>query len=179
MSEFESTMTTENVESRIELRPPRFENLGPRIIAGLRGRFDASTRGDIPQQWAAFAPQIDAAPTRVGRAAFGVCFILAAGQGFDYVSGVEVADDSHLPAGWISLRLPALRYAIFRHEGDVAALPKMLDAIWHQWLPASQCELAAGGEGGGDVPAFFERYGEEFNPHTGTGGIEVWVPLKT
>jgi AraC family transcriptional regulator len=173
-------MTTENVESRIELPPPRFENLGPRIIAGLRGRFDASTRGDIPQQWAQFAPQMDAAvPTRVGRAAFGVCFILPAGQGFDYVSGVEVADDSNLPAGWIGLRVPALRYAVFRHEGDLASLPKTLDAIWHQWLPASHGELAAGGEGGGDVPAFFERYDEEFNPHTGTGGIEVWIPLKT
>jgi AraC family transcriptional regulator len=24
---------------------------------------------------------------------------------------------------------------------------------------------------------FFERYGEKFNPQTGTGDIEVWVPI--
>ena len=27
-------------------------------------------------------------------------------------------------------------------------------------------------------PAFFERYGEAFDPQTGTGGIEVWLPIK-
>jgi predicted transcriptional regulator YdeE len=23
----------------------------------------------------------------------------------------------------------------------------------------------------------FERVGEEFNPETGTGGIEIWIPV--
>jgi AraC family transcriptional regulator len=170
-------MTTENAEPDIDLPPPRYENLGPRTIAGLRGRFDASTRGDIPQQWARFVPQLEAAAAaayRVGRATFGVCFILPGGAGFDYVSGVEVAGDARLPAGWSTLRLPALRYAVFRHGGGVASLPRLLDAIWHRWVPASGCELA----GGGDVPAFFERYDETFDPQAGSGGIEVWVPIR-
>jgi predicted transcriptional regulator YdeE len=28
-------------------------------------------------------------------------------------------------------------------------------------------------------PCFFERSGAEFNPHTGMGGMEVWVPVKS
>jgi AraC family transcriptional regulator len=28
------------------------------------------------------------------------------------------------------------------------------------------------------MPDFFERYGEEFDPQTGMGGIEVWIPIK-
>jgi len=31
---------------------------------------------------------------------------------------------------------------------------------------------------GGDQPDFFERYGKEFDPKTGTGKVELWVPLK-
>src|SRR5216683_1823284 len=33
--------------------------------------------------------------------------------------------------------------------------------------------------GAADAPNFFERYSEEFDPRTGMGGIEVWVPLKS
>ncbi len=28
-----------------------------------------------------------------------------------------------------------------------------------------------------DAPDF-ERYGEEFDPRTGTGGVEIWIPIK-
>ena len=169
-------MPAESTESIVELDPPRFENCPPRIIAGLRGRFTAETRTDIPQQWERFAPQMDDAPARVGRAAYGVCFILSGDAGFDYLCGVEVSDDLHLPAGWVSVRIPAQRYAVFPHRGDLSTLPKALDAIWHQWVPKSGCELA--GAVDSDLPAFLERYGEEFDPQTRSGGIEVWIPIK-
>jgi len=42
--------------------------------------------------------------------------------------------------------------------------------IWNKWLPASGLELT-------DSP-FFERYGESFDPRTGSGGFEFWLPLK-
>jgi hypothetical protein len=42
--------------------------------------------------------------------------------------------------------------------------------IWNKWLPESGHELV-------DAPDF-ERYGEEFDPLTGTGGLELWVPIK-
>ena len=67
-----------------QLEPPRFANCAAMTLAGLRGRFDASTRGDIPQQWARVVPQIDeVGDVRVGSATYGACFIHKAGGGFD------------------------------------------------------------------------------------------------
>jgi AraC family transcriptional regulator len=43
-----------------------------------------------------------------------------------------------------------------------------------QWLPTSGHERAKA-QG---PPDFFERYGEGFDPQTGYGDIEVWVPVK-
>jgi AraC family transcriptional regulator len=42
--------------------------------------------------------------------------------------------------------------------------------IWNKWLPESGHELV-------DAPDF-ERYSEVFDPRTGTGGLELWVPIK-
>jgi AraC family transcriptional regulator len=42
--------------------------------------------------------------------------------------------------------------------------------IWNLWFPSSGHELV-------DAPDF-ERYGEEFDPQTGLGGFEIWVPIK-
>ena len=42
--------------------------------------------------------------------------------------------------------------------------------IWNTWLPAW-----------GHVPADapnFERYDEKFDPVSGMGGLEIWLPLK-
>ena len=45
-----------------------------------------------------------------------------------------------------------------------------MNAIWNDWLPASEYKAA-------DAPGF-ERYDENFNPHTGLGGFEIWIPVK-
>jgi len=42
--------------------------------------------------------------------------------------------------------------------------------IWNKWLPESGHQVAEAPE--------FERYGEEFDPRTGTGGLEIWIPIK-
>jgi AraC family transcriptional regulator len=44
------------------------------------------------------------------------------------------------------------------------------------WLPESGHEIV---RGTADAPNFFERYSEEFDPRTGMGGMEVWIPIKS
>lgn len=113
-------------------------------------------------------------PGQIGaRIAYGV--VIDAGSGIEYLAGVEVADPSGLPGEFTHVRLPAQRYAVFEHQGHVSKLKDTMTAIFETWLPQSGHEHArtAG------AAAFFERYGEEFDPQTGTGGIEVWVPVKT
>ena len=41
--------------------------------------------------------------------------------------------------------------------------------------PGSGHEVA---RAAGGAPDFFERYGEKFDPRTGMGDIEVWIPIK-
>jgi len=153
---------------------PRFENGKPMLIAGFREHVIAETWDKIDKLWRRFAPHIGSVPGQVGRrVAYGV--VTDAGSGIAYLAGVEVSDASGLPDGFTHVSLPAQRYAVFEHKGHVTKLKDTMTAIWENWLPTSGHEHArtAG------APAFFERYGEEFDPQTGTGGIEVWVPVKS
>ena len=45
-----------------------------------------------------------------------------------------------------------------------------MSAIWSQWLPESGHKAFEG--------PTLERYGPEFNPRTGMGGLEIWVPIQ-
>jgi AraC family transcriptional regulator len=153
---------------------PRFENGAPLLIAGFGERITAETWDKIDRLWWRFAPHIGSVPTQVGRrVAYGV--VTDAGNGIDYLAGVEVTDMSGLPDGFSHARLPAQRYAVFEHQGHASKLKGTMTAIFENWLPASGHEHARAA----GAPAFFERYGEAFDPQTGTGGIEVWVPVKS
>ena len=56
-----------------------------------------------------------------------------------------------------------------RHE-HVSMLRRTHYTIWNKWLPDSGMEMA-------DAPNF-ERYSKEFNSMTGTGLIEVSMPVN-
>jgi AraC family transcriptional regulator len=155
------------------LEPPRFEDEGTRVIAGLRGHYTRATMEEIPTLWQRFTPYLGHIPGQVGRIAYGVCF--PSSDGFDYLSGVEVASSSGLPEDFSVVTMPVQRYAVFAHRGHVSKLHETCDAIEREWLPRSQYAFAHGMPG---APGFFERYGEDFDPHTGSGDVEVWVPIK-
>jgi AraC family transcriptional regulator len=152
---------------------PRFENGKRMIMAGFAERITPETWDKIDKLWWRFAPHIGSVPGQLGvRVAYGV--VTDAGNGIEYLAGVEVSDESHLPDGFTHVRLPAQRYAVFRHERHVSKLKDMMTTIFETWLPQSGHEHARTP----GAPAFFERYGEEFDPQAGTGGIEVWLPIK-
>lgn len=152
------------------IAPPRFEETKPRIIAGLQERYSLATRMNIPMQWQRFAPRLGKVPGQVGGVSYGVCFNSDPDCNFDYLCGVEVEDESTLPADMAAVKIPAARFAVFEHRGALSSIGDTLQAIWGQWLPASGHQTA-------DLPCF-ERYSEDFNPQTGAGGVEIWIPLK-
>lgn len=144
----------------------------PMLIAGIAARYHGSNAG-IPEQWQRFAPQIGRIPGQVGRATYGVVFDSLGNEvSFGYLAGVEVSAVRDLPQGFGHLELPARRYAVFTHRGHVSALPQTMHAIMADWLPNSGHQHVT------DGADFFERYGEEFDPRTGTGGVELWIPIK-
>jgi AraC family transcriptional regulator len=76
-----------------------------------------------------------------------------------------------LPGDLSQISIPAHRFAVFTHSGDVSTLHDTIDQIWRRWLPESGHEAEPGA-------AFFERYGDDFDPRTGTGNVEIWVAVK-
>jgi AraC family transcriptional regulator len=153
------------------LEPPRFVNGKPMLIAGLGERYDCESSKAIPSQWQRFIPHIGQVPGQIGpRTAYGVCCNSDEEGNFDYIAGVEVADFSELPREFSRVRTPAQRYAVFSQREHIATIRSTVNTIWNKWLPESGHEAA-------DAPDF-ERYGESFDPATGNGGFEIWIPIK-
>lgn len=157
---------------RLALAPPRFVDGPPLRLAGLTGRYTPETAVGIPAQWQRFAPWLGRVPGQVGRDTFGVCTDMQ-GEGFGYVSAVEVASLDGLRPELTAVEIPARRYAVFAHRGPVSTLCQTLDAILRDGPAAAGCAFAAAGSGA----CFFERYGDAFDPKTASGLVEIWVPL--
>ena len=152
------------------LEPPRFETRGTFLVAGLSERYDSTTSAGIPAQWPRFAPYLGNIPGQVGRTAYGVLCNSDDEENTDYISGVEVAGFSHVQPELARLRIPGQQYAVFVHRDHVSAIRRTWFTIFNQWLPAFAYRTTGGPE--------FERYGPEFDPRTGMGGFEIWIPVS-
>jgi AraC family transcriptional regulator len=153
-----------------DLRPTRFESSKPLLIAGLGERYTCETSKAIPAQWQRFVPYLGNISRQAGRSTFGVSCNGDDEGNFDYIAGVEVTDFSDLPAAFICVRIGPQKYAVFSHREHISTIRRTIMTIWSKWLPESGHEVA-------DAPNF-ERYGEEFDPKTGMGGFEIWIPIK-
>jgi AraC family transcriptional regulator len=150
---------------------PRFENPGTIRVAGISQRYNDQTSAGIPAQWQRFGPQIARIPALPGGAACGVLCNGDADGNIDYLCGVEVADFAAVPTEFARLTITPQRYAVFSHGGHVAEIRRVWHTIWNRWLPDSGTKVV-------EAPSF-ERYGASFNPVTGQGGFEIWIPLAS
>ena len=153
----------------IELAPPRLTDGEALLIAGFGARYTFDTNEGIPTRWQRFGPHIGHTPGQAGPETYGVACNFDDAGSFEYVAGVRVSDFGELPPGFAAVRIPAHRYAVFDHPGHVSMLRRTHHTIWSDWLPASGLRMA-------DSPNF-ERYGRSFDPVTGTGPVEVWMPV--
>ena len=152
------------------LAPTRFEDGRAMLVAGLGARYDRESSKAIPAQWQRFNAHGDHLPGQVGQAAYGVSCNSDGAGNFDYICCVEVADFAGLPAEFSRLRIAPQRYAVFTHRDHISTIQRTVNTIWNKWLPESGYEAA-------DAPDF-ERYDKDFDPETGAGGLEIWVPIK-
>jgi AraC family transcriptional regulator len=163
-------------QPQVQLEEPRIEHSGPMVLAGLGRVLTWSEMGEIPALWNEFGPRIGSIPGEIGEAAYGVNMAPPANGGdFGYVAAVEVSDPAAIPADLTTLSVPAQRYAVFPHRGHVTELTGTIGAIMSDWLPQSGHRSPEVGPGG---MVFLERYSEEFDPETGRGGMEVWMPIS-
>lgn len=162
-----------NDATSINLAEPRIEERAAFTVAGLGERFTMNRTQDIPKLWQNFNVNFDGtAPHAVPDAWYGINAEWGeAGQDFLYMAGVEVTDTSDLPKEFRTFTFPAQAYVVFRHSEHIASLQKTYGAIWGKWLPENGYDTSA-------MNGFFEFYGPEFDPMTGNGGIELWMPAS-
>ena len=141
------------------------------LVAGISERCTLrKRRRPFPASGSAFTSRSIDIPGRIGKVAYGVCCNGDDAGNFDYIAGVEVSDFSDLPREFTGVRIPAQKYAVFTHSEHISTIRRTVNTIWNHWLPASGLKVA-------DAPNF-ERYDEKFDPLTGNGGLEIWMPVS-
>ena len=153
------------------IEPRRYEDGRPMLFAGLRRKHTFASMGKgIPRQWEDFT-KLGELPGQLGKTAYGaICGGDPKAQTMEYMCAVEVKSFDALPKEMGRMRVPAVRYAVFQHEGNVATIQSTWRQILSVWLPSSGMESA-------HTPDF-EVYGEGFDGTTGEGGVEIWLGVK-
>lgn len=156
-------------DDHAELMAPRFEIGETCLIAGLGEHYTFGSNHGIPFQWQRFRPYLGNVARQIGRKTFGVCCNADHAGHFEYIAGAAVSDFGDVPCELSRVRIPGRTYAVFTHRDHVSALRRTVHTIWSRWLPASGYQPA-------DSPDF-ELYDEAFDPLSGVGGVEVWLPV--
>ena len=155
----------------MQLEAPRFETLKTLLIAGVGQHYTAETSAGIPAQWQKIVPYLGSIPGQVGWTTYGVVCQTDDAGNTEYICGVEVSDFSKVQPELRRLRIPDQSYAVFAHRDHVSTVRRTWNTIWNKWLPESGYRVAEAPE--------FERYGKEFDPRSGNGGFEIWIPVKS
>jgi predicted transcriptional regulator YdeE len=153
------------------LEPLRYEDGKPMLFAGIRRTYTfADMATGIPHQWQDFLA-LDSLPGRVGHTSYGaICGGDVKARTMEYMCAAEVASFDPLPQHLGRMRVPAVRYAVFLHAGNVATIRDTWRQIFGEWLPSSGLQSA-------ETPDF-EVYRQGFDGATGEGGVEIWLGVK-
>ncbi len=147
---------------------PRIEQSPALHLIGSICDYDMSD-GDmlraLPLQWAALSPLIPRPASGGEPVTFGVALPVQDPSCFRYMTAYPGAADDSPPRGLRQVTLPARSYLAFPHEGHVSTLHRTVSAA------------CAGRQPVEGLPGFLEYYGPGFDPATGLGDIEVWLPL--
>lgn len=152
---------TTSIAPRIEQRPS-LHLIGSICDYSLS---DGDMLRALPLQWAALSPLIPRPAAGVEPVTFGVALPVQDPSCFRYMTAYPAAADDTPPRGLSLVTLPAGSYLAFQHDGHVTTLHRTVSAA---------CEGRRPIEG---LPGFLEYYGPDFDPATGLGDIEVWLPL--
>ena len=142
-------------------------------VVGMGAHFTPETRPGIGDLWQKFAGRLGEISRRRGTLSFGICLdadtTCGDAPGFIYVAAVEVEGIEHIPPGMQALSIPANSYAVFTWNGHISGFPDFITAVWAHHLPAAHLDPIRAPD--------FELYDERFDPLTGLGTVEVWIPV--
>lgn len=150
--------------------PVRFDTAGEILAVGLRGPCAFDKAEAITLLWRRFGPQFAGISDLASPIPIGVMTPADDGGAFDYLCAAEVTSFAQAPAGMARLRIAPARYAVFDHPGHVTTIRATYRGIWDRWLIESGQRAAEA--------VSLERHHPTFDPRTGLGGLEVWIPLE-
>lgn len=136
-------------------------------VEGLSKTCSFENISAIPRLWQSFNAREGYVDRAVPGAAYGVCCDMETSGHFRYVAGVEAMGKTE---GMDFVDVPDGRYAVFTHTGHISDLPKTVYTIWNKSLPDLGLEAAKAPD--------FQRYDERFDPETGRGAVEIWIPVS-
>lgn len=157
-------------QPNIKLPEPRIVDTEPMLFVGINRRYQFDNMAGIVSQWQSFNRHVGSIPNEINGAAYGIC-TNADADSMDYICAVQVSSFGLIDNDMQRLRVPAVQFAVFDYPGHISEIQAVFRAIYGEWLPQSGRESS-------DAPAI-ERYDERFDPATGRGGYEIWVPLKS
>jgi AraC family transcriptional regulator len=105
----------------------------------------------------------------VGAETYGVCCNADSDGNFDYIAGVEVSSIDDLPTDLRHVELAPRKYLVFTHRGHISRIRDTVYSIWNHYLPQHGYQMVGAPD--------FERYTAAFDPETGNGEVEIWIPM--
>ena len=148
---------------------PRIEKLGSLTVVGLSRRQSLTNAQAIPGHWQQFMTMYEEIDNKAEPIPVSVTTDMDSDGNFSYLTGVVVTSAGALPKGLVAQSVPAQTYAVFTHSTHVSEIPRTYAAIWDQWVPQSGMVVSDG--------PWLEKHLPTFNPRTGLGGIEIWIPV--
>ena len=159
------------------MQTPCLERIGPLRLVGLMRRQNSTLDAEdsahqLILQWCDYIAQRPEPASM--KDCLGVHLHMADGETrFDYFSGASSAFST--PAGFVELRLPAMLCATFSYQGHAAGLRKFVQAVFASKLPSAGLLLMPDDA---ETPEFIERFDENFDPETNSGGMEILIPVQ-
>ncbi|MBO9655088.1 MAG: AraC family transcriptional regulator [Agrobacterium tumefaciens] len=152
----------------IEVQPPEMRRCDAFMVVGLSTPCSLENNGAIPALWQSFNIRESEVEEAVAGAAYGVCSIADEAGNCKYLAGVKALKKT---SGMDHIEVPAQSYAVFVHNGHISGLPKTVYTIWNKALADAGLKTAPSPD--------FELYDRRFDPQTGRGIVEIWIPVAT
>lgn len=152
-----------------QIAEPRIETGKAMKLAGLSERYNCESSAAIPSLW----QRLGAHDMETYSKMVNVPMVKYDGDEngyFNYMCAWEVAAENTPESTELQyLEIPAQTYLVFTHSNSVSTIRQTCITIWDKYLPQSKYKVSKGPE--------FELYDEKFDPITGLGGSEIWIPI--
>ena len=125
--------------------------------------------------WSSFMPRRKEVQNAIGTDLYNIQinpigFSFGLQEPFVKWAAVPVANFDFVPDGMETLEIPEGWYAVFHYKGDQSNAPAFFNAIYTEWLPASNYEL--------DHRPQFEILGAKYKTNDPNSEEEIWIPVR-